>query len=144
MSDAVGSYPDWVRTMLAEERVARLGFLDRGGGPRVLPIVFVLQGKAAWTAIDRKPKRDPTGELARLRFLRSRPEVALTVDRYDEDWSRLAWVQLLGIASIVPASQAKGALAALAGKYEQYVSASPPGPLIRIEPRRMLCWRAEP
>ena len=60
----------------------------------VLPVTFAVEGDAVWSAIDEKPKRTP--EPARLRYLRRRPEAALLVDVYDDDWSRLAWVQLLG------------------------------------------------
>lgn len=131
----------WAREMLAAARVARLGLLDDDGRPRVLPVTFALVGDVAWSAIDRKPKaagREP----ARLRYLRRRPEVALTVDRYEDDWGRLAWVQVLGDARIFEAAGQDEAMAALSGKYEQYRAEPPPGPLIAIEPVRALAWRA--
>ena len=78
--------------MLAAERVARLAFVDEDERPRVLPVTFALAGGAIWSAIDEKPKR--TAEPARVRRLRRRPEAALCVDVYSDDWSQLAWVQL--------------------------------------------------
>ena len=81
--------------------MARLGLLDGDGRPRVLPVTFALAEGAAWSAVDYKPKQVPGGELARVRWLRERPDAALTVDRYDDDWSRLAWVQLLGTMSVL-------------------------------------------
>jgi PPOX class probable F420-dependent enzyme len=119
--------------------VARLGLVDDRDRPRVLPVTFALADGAAWTAIDRKPKR--SGDPARLRYLRRRPEAALTVDRYDDDWERLAWVQLLCDAEIHDAAAAPAALDALTAKYEQYRE-PPPGPLIRLAPTRALWWRA--
>ena len=66
-----------------------------------------------WSAIDSKPKRVPPERLARVRFLRRKPSAALTVDRYDDDWTRLAWVQVLGDVRIVDAGDAPEAIAAL-------------------------------
>ena len=131
----------WARELLERSPVARLGLLDEGDRPRVLPVTFAVAGERIWSAIDRKPKRSDT-EPARLRFIRRRPEVALTVDRYDDDWTRLAWVQVLGRASIHPAEEEPEALTALSEKYEQYSAEPPPGPLIAIEPERALAWRA--
>ncbi|MFL5825700.1 MAG: pyridoxamine 5'-phosphate oxidase family protein [Thermoleophilaceae bacterium] len=130
----------WALELLREARVARLGYEDDDGRPRVLPVTLALHGGYAWSAIDHKPKR--TAEPARLRHLRSRPEAALTADRWSEDWDELAWVQLLGRVEIVAASDAPEALAALVGKYEQYRGRTPAGPLLRLLVERALCWSA--
>ena len=66
----------------------------------MLPVTFAVWEGAVWSAIDRKPKR--SGEPARVRRLRRRPEAALLVDRYDDDWSRLAWVEARGTVSVEP------------------------------------------
>src|SRR3990172_6242591 len=99
--------------LLREERVARLGLLDDGGGPRVLPVTFALHDHSLWSAVDRKPKRDHAREPARVRRLPGSPAAALTVDRYDDDWSALAWVQVLGKVPLLSPEEAPGALAAL-------------------------------
>jgi hypothetical protein len=99
-----------------------------------------MAGGAVWSAIDDKPKS--TREPARVRYLRRRPEAAVCVDRYDEDWARLAWVQLLGSVEIVDPADAPGALDALASRYAPYRERLPPGPLLRLEPERVLHWRA--
>ena len=142
VNDPIVSLPEWAVALLANARVAHLGLLDEDARPRVQPVTFAMFDGDAWTAIDAKPKRDPTAEPARLRFLRRRPDVALTADRYDDDWDRLAWVQLLGAASVEGVGEHPDAMAALAAKYEQYRRDPPPGPLIRIGPRRALHWRA--
>jgi hypothetical protein len=92
--------------------------------------------------VDRKPKRDPAREPARVRFLRQSPRAALTVDRYDDDWSHLAWVQVLGDVKVLEIEEAPEALAALTAKYPQYESEPPPGPVLRMDPRQVLCWAA--
>jgi PPOX class probable F420-dependent enzyme len=98
-------------------------------------------GGAVWSAIDDKPKTTP--EPARLRYLRRRPDAALTVDRYDDDWTRLAWVQLLGRVDVVAAADARAGLDALAERYAPYRERRPPGPVLRLGPERALFWRAD-
>ena len=129
--------PGWALEMLEEARVARLGLLDEEDRPRVLPVTFAAFEGALWSAIDHKPKRP--GEPARVRRLRRRPEATLLVDRYDDDWSRLAWVEARGRVSVEPLGPA---LDALAEKYPQYVGERPQGPLLRLAPERFACWRA--
>ena len=129
--------PGWARSLLDGARVARLGLLDERDLPRVLAVTFVVWEEAVWSAVDRKPKRTP--EPARVRRLRRRPEAALLVDSYDDDWTRLAWVELRGRVSIEPLGPA---LDALAAKYPQYVEERPQGPLLRLAPERCICWRA--
>jgi PPOX class probable F420-dependent enzyme len=132
--------PEWALEMLTRERVARLAFMDDGDHPRVLPVTFCVFDEAIWTAIDDKPKR--TAEPARIRYLRRRPDAALVVDFYDDDWSRLRWVQVTGTVEVLEARDNEPALEALAAKYAQYAERTPPGPLLRLAPDRGLCWRA--
>lgn len=132
--------PGWARELLASERVARLAYVDEDDHPRVLPVTFAVADGAVWSAIDQKPKRSP--EPARLRHLRRRPEAALLVDVYDDDWSRLAWVQLLGTVEVVPADSAPAAMEALAAKYVPYSERRPPGPLLRLSVERSRQWRS--
>jgi PPOX class probable F420-dependent enzyme len=132
--------PGWARELLATERVARLGFVDDRDRPRVLPVTYALAGGWVWSAIDEKPKRP--GEPARVRYLRRRPEAALCVDRYSDDWSRLAWVQLLGRIEIIAVADSAAALEALAARYQPYRERTPPGPLLRLSVERSLSWRA--
>ena len=108
--------------------------------PRVLPVTFAVADGLVWTAIDEKPKRRP--EPARVAYLRRRPEASLLVDEYDDDWTRLAWVQLLGRVDIVPIDAAPEAVEALAVKYSQSARRPPPGPLLRLDVERVLHWRA--
>jgi PPOX class probable F420-dependent enzyme len=130
----------WANELLEGARVGRLGLLDDGGAPRVLPVTFAVAEGRIWSAIDRKPKR--VEEPARLRFLRRDPRAALTVDRYSDDWEQLAWVQVLGRVEIVEVRDGPAGLEALRGKYEPYRDEAPPGPLLALEPERYLWWRA--
>ena len=108
----------------------------------MLPVTFAVSGASVWSAVDQKPKRREGEELARVRWLRRRPGAALTVDRYSDDWSDLAWVQVLGDVRLVDPAQGPDAMAALAERYPAYRAQPPPGPLLELAPRRCLCWRA--
>jgi len=126
--------------MLEGARVGHLGFVDDEDRPRVLPVTYAVAAGAVWGAIDDKPKR--SAEPARLRYLRRRPEAGLCVDLYDDDWSRLAWVQLGGTVAILGLGEGEVGLAALAAKYAPYRERRPPGPILRLEVERAICWRA--
>jgi PPOX class probable F420-dependent enzyme len=129
--------PAWAAELVSSARVGRLALLDERDLPRVLPVTFAVWEGAVWSAIDRKRKR--AAEPARVRRLRRRPEAALLVDRYDDDWSQLAWVELRGTVTIQPVGPA---LAALAQKYDQYRVEPPPGPILRLEVADVVHWRA--
>ena len=118
------------------------------GVPRPVPICFVLDPDAAvlFTPIDEKPKRtvDPY-DLARVRDIEARPEVTVLVDRWDEDWTRLAWVRCRGRATLLEADGPghAEAVAALRAKYVQYRSHRlEVRPIVRIEVDRVSSWGA--
>ena len=134
--------PSWAQALLAQARVAHLGLLDGHRRPRVLPVTFAVLDGAVWSAVDHKPKRRPGEELARVRWLGERPESALTVDRYDDDWAQLAWVQLIGTSAVVDIAGNDQVLRALAERYPQYRDRPPAGPLLRLAPERAVCWSA--
>jgi PPOX class probable F420-dependent enzyme len=138
----VAELPAWALGLLERSRVARLGLLDDAGAPRVLPVTYALSGARLVSAIDDKPKRIPGERLARVRWLRARPGAALTVDHYEEDWSRLAWVQALGSVRVLDASSDTEALDALCERYPAYRERPPSGPLLALEPERLVWWQA--
>jgi PPOX class probable F420-dependent enzyme len=140
LASTIEELPGWARGLLESERVGRLGLIDDAGLPRVLPVTYAIHDAAVWTAVDNKPKR-AAGELARVRWLRERPAAALTVDRYDDDWSQLAWVQVIGEMSILDGPPSGAVLDALARRYPQYRVDPPPGPVLRLTVGRTVCWR---
>jgi PPOX class probable F420-dependent enzyme len=131
--------PAWATELVHGSRVGRLALVDEDDRPRVLPVTYAVHDGAIWSAVDRKPKRP--GEPARVRYLRRRPDAALIVDRYSDDWAKLAWVQILGRVALHTVAEAPGAVDALADKYEPYAQEPPPGPLLQLLPARILCWR---
>jgi PPOX class probable F420-dependent enzyme len=134
--------PSWAHGLLETEPVGHLGLLDDDGHPRVLPVTFARIDGEVWSAVDDKPKRVPGRELARIRWLRATPRSTLTVDHYSEDWSRLAWVQLLGGTTIVEVAGHEQVLEALSARYTPYRERPPRGPLLRLTPERCVWWRA--
>jgi PPOX class probable F420-dependent enzyme len=139
---SVAELPPWALDLIEGARVARLGLIDDEGRPRVLPVTYALAAGTLVTAVDDKPKRARGERLARVRWLRARPAAALTIDRYEDDWSQLAWVQALGRVSVIDAGEAVGELAALAERYAPYRQRLPDGPVLALEPDRLLWWHA--
>ncbi len=136
--------PAWARDLLERSPLGHLSYLDDRDRPRVLPVTFAVAGEELWTAIDQKPKRKPADEIGRVRYLRRRPDAALCADHYEDDWSRLAWVQVMASVEVLGADDGavQGALASLRAKYDHYVHDPPDGPFLRLRPERVLCWRA--
>lgn len=141
-SASVAELPTWAHALLREAPVARLGLIDDEGAPRVLPVTFAVAGGTLVSAVDHKRKVLAGERLARVRWLRARPQAALTVDRYDADWSRLAWVQALGEVTVFDVRSAPESIAALRARYPQYEQRPPAGPVLVLTPRRLLWWRA--
>ncbi len=124
---------------LGEARVARMATIDGRGGPHVIPVVFAVDGRTIYWAVDQKPKRSPA--LKRLANLRANPAVQLVVDRYDEDWSSLWWVRATGQARILEnGDEREEALEILAAKYPQYREQPPDGAVVAIDIGRLSWW----
>jgi PPOX class probable F420-dependent enzyme len=86
---------------LAHQRVAHLATADRRAVPHIVPVCFAISERTLYVTIDEKPKRPPVTALKRLRNIAENPAVAVIVDHYDEDWTRLGWVMLRGHAEIL-------------------------------------------
>lgn len=131
-----------IRRLFAEGRVARLATSDVTGAPHVMPVCYVLDGETVYSVIDRKPKQAGAMRLRRIRNIMANPQVALLLDGYDEDWSRLWYVLLRGVASVVlRGPEQRWALALLRKKYPQYAAMNLEGrPVIRARIWRVVTW----
>ena len=126
-------------------RVARLATADTVGRPTVIPICYVFDGTSFYSAIDQKPKRVAPTDLQRIRNIRANPNVALVIDDYSENWSKLAYVLVHGVAEILEPNESMSeqatAISALRLKYDQYRSMPIEGnPVIKIVPNRVQLW----
>lgn len=133
--------PEEARERFAAARVARLATADARGKPHVVPITFALDGDHIVSAVDRKPKRSTA--LHRLQNLAANPRVAVLVDGWDEDWSRLWWARADGIADVSADDGAlRRAQVLLRERYPQYTRVPIDGPVIRIRVERWSGWIA--
>ena len=130
------------RRFLAHQRVAHLATADRQAIPHVVPVCFAMLQRTLAITIDQKPKQPGGAGLKRLRNIAENPAVAVVVDRYDEDWTRLGWVMLRGRAEVLAAGvEHDEAQTTLRGRYPQLAAmqiASLPVIAVRIE--RVTSW----
>ena len=135
------------RALLGSARVAHLATADQYARPHVVPIVFVLDGDVLYFPLDRKPKReDDWHMLRRVRNIETNGRVSIVVDHYDEDWTKLAWVLLEGVATILETGEERDAAAGtLAAKYGQYLGGGLDGrPVVRVVIERAVQWSGSP
>lgn len=136
-------FQDCERQYVETARVGRLATADAEGRPHVVPVCFALVGDHVVTPIDEKPQRVSPDALRRSRDIGENPRVALVVDHYTDDWSRLGWVQVRGTASRrAPGEESHSSgVTALREKYDQYAAhALEDRPLIRISPGSVRSW----
>jgi PPOX class probable F420-dependent enzyme len=130
--------------LLTQTRVGRLATADQSGQPHVIPIVFATDGERLYTPLDRKPKRVGSMELKRVRNLVENPRVAVVVDHYEEDWSKLTWLLVKGTGTLVESGEEYDVgVQLLEKKYPQYERMRLQGqPLIVITPFDITSWKA--
>ena len=136
-------------------RTATLATISGTGQPRLVPICFVLADLDAedsrtvlYSPLDEKPKRsDDVRHLARVRDITERSSVTILFERWDEDWSRLAWLRARGTASIVESGEDaeahRSVVQAMRAKYPQYRDhAIDTSPMIRVVIDEVSSWSA--
>jgi len=130
--------------LLTLERVAHLATADQYARPHVVPIVFVYEHPFVFTPIDAKPKSvEDWHDLRRIQNIETNGRASVLIDVYHENWSKIAWVRLDGIAEILTTGDDhKHALNVLAGKYKQY-EGMPLGeaPVIRVRIEHVSQWQ---
>ena len=92
---------DYEIAFVQSQKVARLATSDADGHPHVVPVCFAFDGSRFYTPLDEKPKRVEQLQLRRVRNIEARHEAMLLIDRYDDDWSRLGYVQIYGPAGLL-------------------------------------------
>lgn len=133
------------RTFAERHRVAHLATAAADGMPHVIPVCYVLMREHFYFVVDDKPKRTRR-QLKRLRNIAENPQVALVIDAYDEDWSRLAYLLVQGHAAlVVDAGEFATVLDALRRRYRQYGEMDlrfDRHPMVRIQPQSRHFWSA--
>lgn len=142
---AGATFSDEEREFIESHRVAHLATADADGTPHVVPIVYALVDDEVYFVVDEKPKKTRRG-LRRLRNIAANPRVAVIIDAYHDDWTRLAYLLIEGAADEVDQPERYVAvLEALRGRYPQYRSMDlsfDRNPMVRIVPARRHFWRA--
>ena len=139
---SISRLPPSALRFIRAARVAHLATAAVDHQPHVVPICFVFDGKHFYSPIDEKPKRTSPAKLKRVTNILANAQAALVIDRYSEDWKRLAYVLIRGKAKILHrgAAHAK-AVRRLRRKYPQYRKmAIHTRPMIRITPIRWSFW----
>jgi PPOX class probable F420-dependent enzyme len=129
--------------LLTEGRIAHLATADQYARPHLVPIVFAWQDIYVFTPIDRKPKSvGDWHELRRVRNIEANGRVSVEVDEYSEDWTRLVWVRVDGLAEILTSGAPHDlGIQLLEAKYPQY-ERMPLGdaPIVRITIEHVSEW----
>jgi PPOX class probable F420-dependent enzyme len=131
--------PGEARARFATARIARLATADGQGVPHLVPITFALADDEILSAVDHKPKRSTA--LRRLANLAANPRVAVLVDAYDEDWSRLWWARADGTAEVLrDTTSLRRVQDLLRERYPQYAEVPIDGPVIRVRVETWSGW----
>ena len=130
------------RKFLLTQRVGHLATADRSAVPHVVPVCFAISQSALYIAIDQKPKRVAAAALKRISNIELNPTVAVVVDRYDDDWTRLGWVMLRGRAEILRAgTEHDRAQELLRSRYRQLAAMQIAElPVIAVRLERVTSW----
>ena len=111
-----------------------------------MPICYVFDGEQFYSPVDEKPKQVAPRQLKRVRNIEANPHVALVIDDYADDWSKLVYVIVSGLAAIIAPGTDEHARAVtmLRDKYPQYAAmAIDERIIIKITPTRIKQWRSE-
>jgi PPOX class probable F420-dependent enzyme len=140
------AFSDEDRKFIDSQRVARLATADAQGTPHVVPIVYALVDDDLYFVIDEKPKKTRRG-LKRLSTIAVNPRVAVIIDEYQDDWTRLAYLLIEGsageIEDVALYARVIDALRRRYPPYRQMELSYDRNPMLRIVAARRHFWRAD-
>ena len=142
------TYP---KTIIHKARVARLATVDLECIPHLVPVVFVFDNDRGFyfIPIDEKTKRSRPENLKRVRNIKENPNVALLIDEYNENWTKLYFIMIQGKASIIGGKKLEQdkmpllekAHKLLRNKYPQYQNIGIGKYIIMIIPQKVIAWK---
>ncbi|MGC1928483.1 MAG: hypothetical protein WA667_05870, partial [Candidatus Nitrosopolaris sp.] len=99
--------------------------------------------------IDEKTKRSKPENLKRTKNIQQNPNVALLIDEYNEDWTKLYFIMIQGKASIIGGKELERnellllekAHKLLCDKYVQYQKIGIGKYIIMIIPQKVITWK---
>ena len=147
----------FIQTTISRARVARLSTIDYNNKiPHVVPVVFAFDGHYYYIPLDEKGKTQPVEKLKRVKNIQDNPNVALLIDEYSEDWSKLVFVMIQGKAHLIGNEKEKGnenndhdvnnsplkeIHKLLYQKYPQYKQVGISRYCIKIQPQKIIFWK---
>jgi PPOX class probable F420-dependent enzyme len=135
---------DDLTAVVQAHRIGHLATADSLGAPHLVPICFVYDGYAIYSAIDHKPKRRTGYGMKRIRNIVENPRMAFLIHHYEEDWQQLYYVLIRGTATILESGlERQRALLLLEDKYVQYRErqlAQGDGLVIKLVPESIQRW----
>ena len=133
------------KEFIEKARIARLATVDSRSQPHLVPVVFVFDDNYFYLPIDEKRKTVKPEKLKRIINIKKNPHVALLIDEYSEDWTKLAFVIIHGKASIVSQLREdtwpQEAYKKLMTKYPQYQKVKLSEMYIIIKPEKVSSWQ---
>jgi len=137
-------FSEAIHHFILSHAVARLATADAQGQPHVIPFCYAFDGERFYFVVDEKPKKQTGKPLKRIRNILENPQVSLVIDDYVDDWSQLAYVLVLGSATLVDdEAEYARALALLRERYPQYHSMRlvfPDNAMVCITPKKVIAW----
>jgi len=138
-------FPSAVEEFIERARLARLATIDSEFKPHLVPVVFVFDGKHFFIPIDEKRKKiTKPAKLKRIKNIQHNPAVALLIDQYNEDWTKLAFVMIQGKALVASKREEntllRQAYEKLMKKYVQYQKVGVGEMCIIITPMKVVSW----
>jgi PPOX class probable F420-dependent enzyme len=140
----------YFKTIIDKARVARLATVDTEFKPHLIPVVFVFDNGRYFIPIDEKTKRSRPEKLKRAKNIQQNPNVALLVDEYNEDWTKLFFIMIQGKACIIGGKELEQqndllllekAQKLLSDKYLQYQKTGIGEYVIMIIPQKVITWK---
>ncbi len=119
--------PEAVKEFVAAARVCRIATIRPDGSPHLIPVCPAFDGEAT-LYVDIGPRYTTAGAL------RASPAVAVLIDEYSDDWSRLKGVLLRGRGEPIEGGERERAWELIRAKFPQYKD-------IGWEPRLTLALR---
>ncbi len=121
--------PQAVKDFIAAAPVCRIATVRANGEPHVIPVCPVFDG-------DRTVYVDLGERSVTAVALEDEPRIAVLIDEYDDDWTKLRKVLLHCTAEPVSGAEQDAAWARIRAKFPQYVS-------VDWKPRRTMALRID-
>lgn len=87
--------------LIKSSRIGHLATVASNLQPYLTPVVFIAQENCIFIPLDDKPKTIDVKELRRVKNIKENPKVSFLVDHYNENWTNLWFVMMIGHAKLV-------------------------------------------